>query len=116
MKFYAAIRVILNEALRGLCGIKTKTFPNIFDNFKISLEMENGNPPKKKSKKKKIRSNSPQASNGSEKVNKCEIYKLQILTKFVCSKIISAVSQVELFVTSASRLTTQRFNLKFTHA
>lgn len=31
--------------------------------------MENGNPPKKKSKKKKIRSNSPQASNGSEKVN-----------------------------------------------
>lgn len=31
--------------------------------------MENGNPPKKnKSKKKKIRSNSPQASNGSEKV------------------------------------------------
>lgn len=32
--------------------------------------MENGNPPKKKSKKKKVRSNSPQASNGSEKVSK----------------------------------------------
>lgn len=31
--------------------------------------MENGNPPKKKSKKKKVRSNSPQASNGSEKQN-----------------------------------------------
>ena len=30
-------------------------------------KMENGNPPKKKSKKKKIRSNSPQAYNGSEK-------------------------------------------------
>lgn len=32
--------------------------------------MENGNPSKKKSKKKKIRSNSPQTSNGSEKVRK----------------------------------------------
>jgi hypothetical protein len=33
------------------------------------LTMENGNLPKKKSKKKKIRSNSPQASNGTEKVS-----------------------------------------------
>lgn len=32
--------------------------------------MENGNPPKKKSKKKKVRSNSEvQASNGSDKVS-----------------------------------------------
>lgn len=37
--------------------------------------MENGNPPKKKSKKKKIRSNSPQASNGSEKVNLSRVIK-----------------------------------------
>lgn len=31
--------------------------------------MENGNTSKKKSKKKKIRNNSPQASNGSERVS-----------------------------------------------
>lgn len=41
--------------------------------------MENGNPPKKKSKKKKIRSNSPQASNGSEKVFSC--FKFQSFIK-----------------------------------
>lgn len=43
--------------------------------------MENGNPPKKKSKKKKIRSNSPQTSNGSEKVieSACTISK-----QFLC--------------------------------
>lgn len=35
--------------------------------------MENGNLPRKKSKKKKIRSNSPQTSNGSEKVFKLKI-------------------------------------------
>lgn len=45
--------------------------------------MENGNPPKKKSKKKKIRSNSPQASNGSEKVNLVDSKSFQIFILFI---------------------------------
>jgi hypothetical protein len=42
--------------------------------------MENGNTSKKKSKKKKIRNNSPQASNGSEKVSLTINSSLPILT------------------------------------